>query len=287
MRKMSRLAAVGTAVFLILMSAPRHTSADEAQDKDAIAYKQAYNFILESKWAEALKAMEAVAKDFPKSAWFDDARFWQCYSREKLGQALESVFKCYQEFIDAYPKSEWADDARANMVRLSHELSKRGKPEYRAKIRALEENQETDVRLAALYALQEIGDPDSLKTLIDLYDTAKNTQLKSRILFMLQDFKSPEAAAKLKEIALNDPDPQARRYALIAMAQSRDPETIGLLMEIAKSGQDEEMRKAALVSLMDSRDSSVTSLLIDIALRESNAEIARIAVLGLQNAESP
>ncbi|MGB7295186.1 MAG: hypothetical protein WBC70_06305, partial [Candidatus Aminicenantales bacterium] len=130
MNKRNLLAATVTAVFLVLTAAPRHIRADETQEKDAIAYKQAYKLILESQWAEALKAMEGVVKDFPKSAWMDDARFWQCYAREKHGQALESVFKCYQEFINAYPESEWADDAQANMVRLGNELSKKGKPEY-------------------------------------------------------------------------------------------------------------------------------------------------------------
>ena len=152
MNKMNRLAVMGLLFVMTLTLFPFHVRAAESQEKDAVAYKQAYNLVLQEKWDKAFSAMEALVRDFPESAWTDDARFWQCYAREKLGQAFETVFRCYQEFINAYPESEWADDARSNMVRLGRDLARHGRPEYEAKIQAMEEGQETDVRLAALYA---------------------------------------------------------------------------------------------------------------------------------------
>src|SRR4030042_3372238 len=217
MSLMKRSAVIGIIVFLASTVLPGPLGAAESQEKDAVAYKQAYNLVLQEKWADALKAMEEMVKNYSKSAWVDDARFWQCYAREKLNQSQEEIFRCYQEFINAYADSEWADDARANMVRVGSALAKAGKHEYEAKIQAMEEDQETDVKLAALYALKALGDLESLPTLISLYDTAKLAQLKSQIIFMLQDFKSSEAFVKLKSIALSDPDPQARRMALISM----------------------------------------------------------------------
>jgi len=283
----NRWVIVGAFLSLAAAAWPGSVGAGQSREreKDAIAYREAYNLVLQEKWEEAIKAMDNLIKEFPKSSWGDDAVFWKCYAREKLGQTPESVFQCYQEFITAHPQSEWADDARANMVRLGSALAKAGKVEYEAKVRTLEEDQEVDVRLAALYALKDLGDSESLKTIIDLYDTTKNPHLRSRIVFMLQDFKSPEAFAKLKDIALNDPDPQSRRMALLSMAQSEDPEAVKLLKEVAKSGKDVEQRKAAVMSLMEAKDPTVSSLLIDIALNETNPEVARMAVLGLQNAE--
>src|SRR4030067_1733291 len=174
MTKIIRLTVIGMLVFLACFPSPRPLLGNESQEKDA--YKQAYDLVLQEKWADALKAMEELVKNYSKSAWVDDARFWQCYAREKLSQSREDVFRCYQEFINAYAESEWADDAPANMVRLGRDLAQAGQPEYEAMIQALEEDQTADVKLAALSALQDIGDPESLETIITLYDATKSAQ---------------------------------------------------------------------------------------------------------------
>jgi outer membrane protein assembly factor BamD (BamD/ComL family) len=224
MNRINRWTTVGilAAGLIVATFIPGHSA--EAQDKDAIAYKQAYNFVLQEKWTEALKAMEDVARTYPKSAWVDDARFWQCYSREKLDQPLENVFKCYQKFTQAYPGSEWADDARSNMIRLGRALAKAGKPEYEAIIQSMRKDEEADVKLAALYALMDIGDTDALKTIINLYDNTENSKLKNQIVFMLHEFDSPEAFAKLSAIALKDPDLRVRKSAVMALGSSDNPE---------------------------------------------------------------
>jgi HEAT repeat protein len=168
MIKMNRLTVRGLVLVSALTLLPFDVRAQRGQEKDALAYRQAYNLVLEEKWDEALKAMEDLVKNYAKSTWADDARFWQCQAREKLGQSGEEVFKCYQEFIAAFAESELTDDARSNMVRLGRGLVKAGKPEYEAIIQTLEEDQRADVRLAALYALRDIGEKESLQTIIDL-----------------------------------------------------------------------------------------------------------------------
>src|SRR4030067_2004562 len=150
MTKIIRLTVIGMLVFLAAFLSPRPFLGNESQEKEShkqdydVAYKQAYDLVLREKWADALKAMEGLVKNYSKSAWVDDARFWQCYAREKLNQSPETVYKCYQDFINAYPESEWTDDARANMVRVGRALARAGKPEYEAKIQSMEEDQETD-----------------------------------------------------------------------------------------------------------------------------------------------
>ena len=83
---------IGAFLALILtaglaLAAPAAAEDPAGQDKDAIAYKQAYALVLEEKWSPARTAMDDLARQFPKSAWVDDARFWSCYSQEKLGQS--------------------------------------------------------------------------------------------------------------------------------------------------------------------------------------------------------
>ena len=93
---------------------------------------------------ETLKTMDKRVRPEPGQD------FWNGYW-DRLSQRMEEE-RVGQEFINAYPESEWADDARSNMVRLGRDLARHGRPEYEAKIQAMEEGQETDVRLAALYA---------------------------------------------------------------------------------------------------------------------------------------
>src|SRR4030043_1246531 len=100
MKQIIRLAVIGTLIFLAAFLSPRPTLGNESQEKDAdaykkdynVAYKQAYNLVLQEKWVDALKAMEELVKNYSPSAWVDDARFWQCYARAKLSQSPESVF---------------------------------------------------------------------------------------------------------------------------------------------------------------------------------------------------
>ncbi len=120
--------------------------------------------------------MDEVVRQFPKSAWVDDARFWSCYAMEKTGQSQETVFKCYQKFVDENPGSEWADEAKSNMIRVAQALAKTGKPEYQTIIESYEDAAEDDIKLTALYALQNIGDETALKTILDIYDKADELQ---------------------------------------------------------------------------------------------------------------
>ena len=92
--------------------------AETAQDEDTKAYKQAYNLITEEEWDEAHKALTQFLSKYPNSPWADDARFWQCYSQEKLDYDYEEVYNCYKRFISEYPDSKWVDDAKSNMVEI-------------------------------------------------------------------------------------------------------------------------------------------------------------------------
>ena len=79
-RKMSRIRLI-IPIFLVsfYFLSPAISAAD-MQEKDAKAYKQAYNLILEEKWEEANNALAEFIGKHSRSAWVDDARFWQCYA---------------------------------------------------------------------------------------------------------------------------------------------------------------------------------------------------------------
>ena len=106
-------------VFVSLLSlsvlSPR-LSAAGMQDEDTQEYKRAYNLILDEKWEEAHKALENFIRKFRRSDWIDDARFWQCYTREKLNSDLEEVF----DFSLEQSKASGHRDGAVEIYRLGN-----------------------------------------------------------------------------------------------------------------------------------------------------------------------
>ena len=70
--------------------------------------------------------------------------------------------------------SKWEDDARYNLIRLGQELVKKGKTEYKPIIETLKSEDNEELNIAALYALQDIGDENAVDAIIKLYDSSKN-----------------------------------------------------------------------------------------------------------------
>ena len=88
-----------------------------AQDAIPAAYDRAYSLILDEKWSAAKKEFGEFLKKYPKGSYADAAQYWQCYTRDQLGENSEDVFNCYQDFVAAYPKSKWVKDAKNNPLR--------------------------------------------------------------------------------------------------------------------------------------------------------------------------
>ncbi len=269
------------ALLLLALEMKASLPSPDPQKRDAAAYNKAYALILDEKWVEAGRAMDQLIRDFPKSTWVDDASFWKCYAREKRGLPLEEAFKGYQDFVKANPSSAWVNDAKANMVRIGRLLVKTGKTEYEAIIKSMGDSSDQEVRLAALYALENIGEEDALKSIMDIYDRTSNSRLKEKIIFMLQDFDSPLVFSKLREIAQRDPDARVRSKALYAISDKRKPEAVRLFKDIAGSNVDPEVRQAALHALSESGDPSVVPFLTNIALGDKTYDVAAAAVFSL------
>ena len=153
---------------LIVFSGVTHAAAIDDQTKDSQAYKRAYTLILEEKWAEAIKELDNFIVSFTRSAYMDDARYMKCLAMEKMDRYLEEVFECYRIFIKSFPGSKYVNEAKSNLVRIGHALSKEGKPEYEALIQSINRDEEDEIRIAALYALEDMGD-ETIYVKVDIY----------------------------------------------------------------------------------------------------------------------
>jgi len=185
-----------------------------SQDDDTKAYKQAYNLILDEKWDSAILAFEKFIDTYPESRWVDDAHFWHCYAMEKKGENPEEVFACYQKFVNTYGKSKWTNDAKANLIRLGQKLVSMGKTEYENRVRSMKASEDEEISLAALYALQSIGDEKASRAIMDLYRKSKSKRIREMSVYVLGSSDAPEATKILIEVAQSDADPGVRKKAV-------------------------------------------------------------------------
>ncbi|MEJ2629278.1 MAG: hypothetical protein P8078_12065, partial [bacterium] len=152
----------------------------EYQAESSQQYKKGYDLILNEKWTEAVDYFNNFIKTNPRSMYIDDASFWLCYAKEKTGQPLQDSFDCYKNFSERFKDSEWADDAQRHLIRIGHILVKQGNKEYEPIIKSYEKNTDEEISLAALYALQNIGDEKAVDTTIDIYDRTKSEKIKEK-----------------------------------------------------------------------------------------------------------
>ena len=252
----------------------------------AKAYEKAYNLVLSKKWTEAQKEFDDFIGKYRKSSYIDGANYWKCYVREKLGDPSESVFKAYQSFVKSYPRSRWADDAKTNMVRIGSELVRQGKSEYAPTVESMQEGDDEDVKLTALYALRGNADEKSLPVIMNLYDQSKSEKLRGRIVYVLGSFDSPSVVPKLAEIAMKDPSMSVRKNAVYALGNTNKSEAGNALKKIVKSQADPEIRTTAIYSLANLGAEGLIPYLADVAKTESDDKLARTATYAIANVNS-
>ena len=255
-----------------------------AQEEAAEAYGRAYDLVLDERWSAADSALARFSEGYPESGWADDARYWHCYATERQHRTSEQAFECYQDFVEAHPRSKWADDAESELVRIGQRLVQAGQPQYGALIRPYQEDADEEVALAALFALQNIGDERALATILDLYDRTENERLRERIVHSLSQFDAPEATEKLVEIVRNDRSWSVRRSAIHALGNREDEAAAEALKEIARSGRV-DVRKAAVFALGNMDFPDVDSYLGEVAQTAEDQEIGEAAVFALGNME--
>jgi HEAT repeat protein len=258
---------------------------------DADAYRGGYQHVLDEDWPGASTAFRDLVAKYPKSDWTDDATFWLCYAEEHSGKTAEASFECYQSFTAKYPKSEWTDDAERNLVRLAGGLAQQGKPEYRDRIRGLEQHPDDEKLLPVLMALAEIGDERSLDVIFERIERTPDEQLRAAIVRVLDEAEGPaadKALRKLADLVAKDPSLRVRVAALSTLSEYDDhPETERLLREVAMDAkQPLELRVVALDRLEDFESPDLVGFLEGLAVAADDPQLAGAAIHALGEIES-
>ncbi len=205
-------------------------NAAKKQDDGYKVYQQAYNLILDEQWNEASNAFKDMLQRYPKSAWVDDAKFWQCYTLKKQDQPEKAV-ACYENFIHVNSRSKWINDARANLVKLARQLSSTGNPKYDEILQSMKQSTNEEIALTALYALQHTRDEHVLDAALTLLDRTDNEGVRLQVLQILLLFDSPQVSKIIKDIVINAPSPRMRSRAIFLLIQKKPEGVLELLTD--------------------------------------------------------
>ncbi len=259
----------------------------QAQDSASDAYQEAYGLVLDENWDAALQALRTVLRDYRDSPWEDDATYWICHVQEQRGATDERTFECYREFVEEHNGSRWSDDAHSNLVRLAQRLARDGKPEYRDFVRDLQQNDDEEVRLAALDALWQMGDESALASVMAFYERTDSPTYKKKIVYVLSQFDVPEAMAHLETIARNDDDVQVRKDAIFWIGQEGGSDVVATLQDIARTDRSVEIQKQVVFALAQLSDEIGITPLIQIARTHEEEEVRHDAIFWIGQEGGP
>jgi HEAT repeat protein len=138
--------------------------------------------------------------------------------------------------IDELMRIYEADQSVEVKQQILHAFSESENPRAKAKLMEVARTgTDTSLRASAIHWLGEGGDnAQAVETLISLYDSEKNTEVKGMILHALSESPQKAALHKLMDVARRDPSLELRKSAIHWIGESRDPEALKFLEEIIK-----------------------------------------------------
>ena len=254
---------------------------------DGAMYWKAYAFNRQGKRTEAAAALDQLQRDYPQSAWLNDAKALRLEVQQSSGQAVS-------------PDSQTDDDLKLLAINgLMHSDPERATPLLekvladpkappKVKERALfvlmqnksVKSREILMRIAKgggnpdlqVKAIEFLGVSGDNSELADLYRNATSPQVKEAILNGLMISGD---ADKLADIAKSEKDAKLRAAAIQRVGASRGDKAVDLLTSLYASETDINVKHSILDALFVHRGAKP---LVELARKERDPAMKKIIV---------
>lgn len=142
------------------------------------------------------------------------------------------------------------------------------------------EQEQTDVREAAVLAMGKSQDAAAASTLQDLYASVSNRSIKEQIINSVSKGADRDAAvAFLIRVAEGDPDREIRQEAIMRLGKTSSARGVEALGRIANSADaDADSQEEAVMAIGKSGHSEAVPMLIQIAKSHPRQEVREAAV---------
>jgi HEAT repeat protein len=249
---------------------------------------------------------------FASSGYRPDSYYWEAFALTRTDQTeqLRTARELLTQMRQQYPAAQQIRDAEQLATTIDGRLARTGDAAaaealYRAAAATAvasarrdgarsggrtnpqcPQNEEEDVRIAALSALLNVDSERTLPVLRDVLARRDecSAPLRRRALMLISRTRDPAASAVLVETARNDPDREVRHTAVMMLGNVRSAESTAALESILRDSQDTDVQMMALSALAQQRGDASSALLRDYAQRQNvSIELRRQAVMMLMS----
>jgi tetratricopeptide (TPR) repeat protein len=275
--------------------------ARRAKQADAATYWKAYSENKQARRQEALATLAELPKQFPKSAWLDDARKLDVEIRQSSGQPVTAGALDDEELKIFVIQNMMQSDPEAALPQIEKMLA--GSGSVRLKQRALylasrsrsprgrqvvvaaaKSSSNPDLQMAAIQSLGRMAGAESGQALEEMYRATSDRDVKRRIL---QALATANASDRLGPIARSEKDPELKRQAIRQLGMSRQADVGETLTAIYNGDASIEIRKAVIDALaQNSRNETSIVALVALARVEKNQELQTAMVRRLSQMKS-
>ncbi len=280
----------------------------QAENVDAALYWLAFTCKKQAKFAEANNTLRRLLREFPRSAWADDARAMEIEIAAQTGNrravaeaargaqgenaelkivALQSLFESDPERAVGFAAdllkadstaSVWVKEIALNLLGTNAGGNNRA---LALLMDAARTNPNARLRRAAIFGLAHTGDERAFIYLRELIATSADGDAATTALHAIAQSGDPRKRELLLQLARSSPSVKLRRDAILILGQGGTDEAITELIRIYDASRDVETRKAVLIALSQSGSERAAARLLQMARAESSVELRREAMLML------
>lgn len=245
----------------------------DADPADSL-YRAARRALSRKDYETAARLFDSIRERYPRSEYAPDALYWKGFALYRNGDLDDAVLALEAQAKD-FPKAGTRGDAEALLIRIKGELAKRGDSEAQRDVDSAAKSsgkscQDMEVQIAALDALQQMDAErvlPLLKKVLARRD-ACSAPLRKNALFILAQKSGAEREELLLEVAKTDPRADVRQDAVFHLSQARSDLAIDALEDLLLNSDERGVRSNALFALAQNKSDRARDILRKFALSE-------------------
>jgi HEAT repeat protein len=258
----------------------------EADPADSL-YRLGREAINRGQYRRAAELFAEISERYPRSEYAPDAPYWRAFALYRAGgeDDLRDALKALKAQEKRFPRATTISDARELAIRIRGVLAKQGDVESAEEVtRAAGQNRpcdrdddDTEIRAAAMNALLQMDAESALpiiKQVLQKRDEC-SVALREKAVFLLSQKQSPETEELLLDIIQNDPSRSVRAQAVFWLGQVRTERAAEALERIATSSPDMELREKAIHALHEHGSARAAAVLRRLAESAQTPENVR------------
>lgn len=247
------------------------------------------------------------------------------YAADRAEDVRQGVLHAFSQMANARAHAQLLQIARAgddieSRTQAIHWLGQRGAPETLDELMSIyNADRNTEIRQKVLHSLSQIDDPRAqsklseiartaddpevrqqaihwigqrgeaaLDELAKLYQSERDSEVKSQILHAYSQIDSPRALDRLFETARSGENDELRQQAIHWLGQKAGERVIEGLRDLANSSDaDTDVQVQVVHAISQRPEAEAVPLLIQIARTHRNPEVRRMAVQRLSQTNDP